>query len=323
MIYLNENNLKEIGLDWMETISVIEKTIVSMEKGDFSQPVKPYLRYGNPKNRIIAMPAFVGSDIDISGIKWIASFPDNINKGIPRAHSVLVLNKSNTGEPVAIINTALLSIIRTISVSGLIMKYFDQVRQLKEIKIGIIGWGPIGKNHLKVCDSLFGHRISKVMLYDIRPIVRKEEVEFSNKEKIVIANSWQEVYKEADIFITCTVSDAPYIDLKPKKSSLIMNVSLRDFKADIYDYVKESIIVDDWQEVCREKTDIEMMHLEKGLKEENTKSIIDVVCGDCISKFLTEEPVMFNPMGMAVFDVAIGWYYWKKSIERNIGSILD
>jgi N-[(2S)-2-amino-2-carboxyethyl]-L-glutamate dehydrogenase len=28
---------------------------------------------------------------------------------------------------------------------------------------------------------------------------------------------------------------------------------------------------------------------------------------------------MFNPMGMAVFDIAIGAYYYKQALERNIG----
>ena len=78
------------------------------------------------------------------------------------------------------------------------------------------------------------------------------------------------------------------------------------------------MIVDDWEEVCRERTDIEMMHLEKGLQKENTKSIIDIVREDCIGKFDPVYPVMFNPMGMAVFDIAIAGFYYESILTAKM-----
>ncbi len=36
-----------------------------------------------------------------------------------------------------------------------------------------------------------------------------------------------------------------------------------------------------------------------------------------------DKPIMFNPMGLAVFDIAIGHYYLNKLIEMNIGTFLD
>src|SRR5580658_4185064 len=113
MKLLDESGIRAIGTDWNKTVDIIQEAVRCLEVNDFSQPVKPYLRYRNRKNRIIAMPAFVGGRINKAGIKWIASFPDNIHKGFPRAHSVVILNDADTGEPVCIICTPLLSIIRT------------------------------------------------------------------------------------------------------------------------------------------------------------------------------------------------------------------
>lgn len=323
MKYLNENNLKEIGVDWSKTVDVIEEVVKCLDKGDYAQPIKPYLRYKDLKNRIIAMPAFVGGKFNISGIKWIASFPDNINKGIPRAHSVVILNNANTGEPISIINTALLSIIRTASVSGLVMKYYNEARKLDKFNLGIIGWGPIGKHHFKLFTELYGDKIEKIFLYDKRPIINKDEIDFPNKKKIVIAGSWEEAYRDSDIFITCTVSNERYINLKPKEGSLQLNVSLRDYKIDVFDYVKDAIVVDDWEEVCRENTDIEFMHKEKGLNKEKAKTINDVVCRRYIKNVAKEQCIMFNPMGMGVFDIAVGNYYFEKSKEDKIGATLN
>lgn len=318
MIYLNENNIKQIGIDWQRTIAVIENAVICLGNNHFSQPIKPYLRYRDFSNRIIAMPAFVGGDINTAGIKWIASFPGNIKKGIPRAHSVVVLNNADNGVPIGIIDTALLSVIRTASVSGLMLHYFDKGRDLDKINLGIIGWGPIGQYHFKMCNHLLKGKLTRIFLYDIRGIDRST-IDYPGPADVVITEDWQKAYNDSDIFITCTVSEAPYIDESPKKGSLQLNVSLRDYKTDIYDDVKHSIIVDDWEEICREKTDIETLHLEKGLKKEDTHSIVDVVVNECMNRFQPDEPIMFNPMGMAVFDIALGRYYIDEALKHDIG----
>jgi len=322
MIYLNEKDLKKIGIDWNETIKVIEDAVICLDKKDFSQPIKPYLRYGDLKNRIIAMPAYVGGDFNAAGIKWIASFPDNIKRGIARANSVVVLNNANTGEPTAVINTALLSIIRTASVSGLMTKYFDKTRSLKDFNLGIVGFGPIGQYHLKMFMDLFGDRIKKVFLYDIRPI-DKELIDCKHKDKIIITNNWEDVYSDSDIFVTCTVSKDRYINKEPKKGSLQLNVSLRDYKLEAFEYLKNNIVVDNWDEVCRENTDIEMMHKEKGLEKKKVKDITDVVCRNFMETTEKGSAVMFNPMGMGIFDIAIGQYYYGQAKEKKIGEELE
>jgi ornithine cyclodeaminase len=263
------------------------------------------------------MPAFVGGDIDLAGIKWIASFPKNIYNNIPRAHSVVVLNKSDTGVPICIINTPMLSIIRTASVTGLMIRYYLKARTLDNINVGIIGWGPIGQHHFKMCTELLNNKIDNIYLFDLREI-SLDKIDSPYKDKIIVTKNWQDAYRDTDVFITCTVSKAPYIDERPKTGSLQLNVSLRDYKVDIYDYIK-AIIVDDWEEVCREKTDIEMMHKEKGLNEEDAKSIGDVVCNNCLEDYPENESIMFNPMGMAVFDISTGRYYMDKAKEMGIG----
>lgn len=322
MIYISENKMKEIGINWEEIIDVIGDSVECIKKEKFSQPIKPYLRYGDLKNRIIAMPAYVGGEFNISGIKWIASFPDNIKKNLPRAHSVVILNDASTGVPVAIINSALLSIIRTASVSGLIIKYFSNVRPVNRFNIGIVGFGPIGQYHLKMCNEVLGNKVSNILLYDLKGI-DKADIDLSDKSKVHITNGWQEVYDNSDIFITCTVSKERYIDKQPKEGSLHLNVSLRDYTENIYKYMKDSIIVDDWDEVCRENTDIELMHLNKGLRKEDTKSIIDVVCNECLKDYDEKTGIMFNPMGMATFDIAVAKYYFNKARRLNIGTNLD
>lgn len=321
MLYLNEKDLHEIGIDWHDMVAVIEHAVHCLGREDFAQPIKPYLRYRDPKNRIIAMPAFLGGTSNVAGLKWIASFPGNIEKGLPRAHSVVVLNDADTGRPIAIINTALLSVIRTAAVSGLMMTQFNQVRPLSDFNLGITGFGPIGQYHLRMCAALFGAKLRQARVYDPRPV--DAGAGGVDPKKLTIARSWQEAYDDADVFMTCTVSQAPYIDRAPKAGSLQLNVSLRDYRTDVFDHLKGSIVVDDWAEVCREKTDIEIFHLEKGLREEDVQSIVDVVCGAALKGCPPGQPVMFNPMGMGVFDMAVAKYYYRKALAMGVGTQLE
>jgi N-[(2S)-2-amino-2-carboxyethyl]-L-glutamate dehydrogenase len=320
MLYLDERDIRAIGVDWHETVQVIEEAVRCLASGDFAQPIKPYLRYRDKRNRIIAMPAFVGGPFDVAGLKWIASFPGNIDRGVPRAHSILVLNDAGTGAPVAIVNTALLSIVRTASVTGLVIRAFDEARPLRAVKLGMTGFGPIGQNHLRMCAALLGDRIERVSIYDVREVA--PAVDFMDPAKVTVVKSWQEAYDDADVFITCTVSPAPYIDRRPRPGSLHLNVSLRDYTPAVFDWMKGGIIVDDWEEVCRESTDIEVLHKEKGLQQADTKNLVDVVTGGAVAAVPADRPVMFNPMGMGVFDIATAAYYVKKAREKKVGTDL-
>lgn len=318
MFYLNGMDILTLGIDWKAVIQTLEETVKTLDDGDYAQPLKPYLRYKNMHNRIIAMPAYVGGNVNTAGIKWISSFPGNVEKGLPRAHSVVILNDADTGKPAAIINTPLISIIRTAAVSGLMVKYFLLAHpQLESMNVGIIGWGPVGRHHFQMLTQLYGERINHIYLYDLRGI-DPQSIDSTLRSKVTVADSWEQVYRNADVFITCTVSDHRYIDTPPRPGSLLLHVSLRDYRQQALNQVR-AIVVDDWEEVCRENTDIELLHKVNRLSREDTISINDVVCRKGLERFGRDEPVLFSPMGMAVFDISTAVYYWRFAVERGIG----
>ncbi len=321
MKYLNEKHLREIGINWHKTVGAIEAAARTIGANDYAQPIKPYLRYRDLKNRIIAMPAFVGGDINSAGIKWIASFPDNIHKNLPRASSVLILNDVDTGIPEAVINGGLLSAIRTASVSGLLVREYQKSRQLKQAVVGMTGFGPIGQCHLAMINALLTDQISKIKIFDLRPI-DLTLIDPALRKKVQVVSSWQEAYADADIFMTCTVSKERYVDLAPKPGSLQLNVSLRDYKPEVLQQI-DVHIVDSWDEICRENTDIEMAHKTFGLKEQDTVSIGEFVNAEAFFDSKKGKTVMFNPMGMAIFDMAIARHFVNAADQKNIGVELE
>jgi len=319
MLYLNETHLKGIGTDWNACVNAIDDATRTMDAGDFAQPIKPYLRYRDPVNRIIAMPAFLGGGVDAAGIKWIASFPKNIEVGLSRAHAVVILNRAATGVPFAILNGGLVSAIRTAAVSGCVIRH-SRIAERSGLTLGMTGFGPIGRQHAAMCQVLLGDRIRELVIYDPR-LSAADVAGVVPGLAIRVASSWQEAYRDADLFITCTVSSTRYIDLPPKSGSLQLNVSLRDYQSAI-GMACNRVIVDDWDEVCRENTDVEAMSKEKGLRREDCWTLRDVVCREVLRTLPEGAVAQFNPMGMSAFDLAISTLFVTSALERGIGIIL-
>lgn len=317
MLYLNENDLIALGNPWDQTLDVIKHTCRLINQHDFNQPLKPYVRFRDKSNRIIAMPAYLGGEQQVAGIKWIASFPANISHNRPRAHSVTILNDALTGIPFCIINTARISGIRTASVSGAILrKYIAGRPSQNTFDIAIIGFGPIGQLHLEVAHAILKERLGKIYIYDLKD-PSDLSVPDKLKDRIIFCGDWKQAYEQADIFITATVSSQAYIHGAPKNASLHLNVSLRDYTVETRQYFN-AIVVDDWEEVCRENTDIENMHKSVNLQKNDTISIASFLEGPINDS----DTVMFNPMGMAVFDIAIAYWYYQNALTKQSGTHL-
>lgn len=336
MLYINKSVLLDLGIRWDEQAEVIRGALRAMRSRDMAQPVKPYLRYRNMKNRIIAMPAFVGGDTAMAGIKWIASFPGNAERGLQRAHSVTILNEADTGVPLCIFNTALISGIRTAAVSAVVLEDWlrGRDRDLRSegtrigvrsagapLRVGMTGFGPIGQLHLQMLACIADGYALDVRVYDPRGIDLRL-VPAAIRDAVTVCDSWEAAYVDADIFMACTVASKPYINLPPKGGSLQMNISLRDYVPELRTSV-HMMIVDDWAEVCRENTDIENMHRAGLLREEEVFSLVEVVCEGLLEKRSSEGVVMFNPMGMAIFDIAIASHYYHTAIRQEKGVLLE
>jgi ornithine cyclodeaminase len=320
MLYLNEADLLELGTDWGQLTDTITDALASMAAGHYVQPLKPYLRFKDPANRIIAMPAYIGGSFDTAGIKWIASFPANPSIGIPRAHSVVVLNNAATGQPIALINSPLLSILRTAAVSAVMLRRWLELpnqQHERPLNVALIGCGPIGQWHTRMLKTVLGSRLGKLRTYDLSPERARQAAEMGGQAGSIAAN-WEEAYFQSDIIVTCTVSGSRYIFSPPPPGSLLLHVSLRDYRPSALASI-DTVVVDDWDEICRENTDIEQMHQVVGWQKDRTVTLFEAVFGDKLLAMPKDGRLLFSPMGMAIFDIAVAAYTLKLARDRGIG----
>src|SRR5437763_17113540 len=93
-----------------ECIGIVREAYLAHADGQAVNPDSYFLRFpGKPDCRIIALPAYLGKNFDVAGLKWIASYPANVQRGFPRASAVLVLNNYDTGSSFAILEGSILS----------------------------------------------------------------------------------------------------------------------------------------------------------------------------------------------------------------------
>ena len=151
----------------LDVIELIGQAYEAHARGHSSVAHSTFLRFSSaPHNRIIALPAYLGHEFEIAGIKWIASFPANHRVGLDRASAVIILNSMQTGRPLAILEGSVISAMRTAASAALAAKYLHHGRAID--RVGIVGCGPIGFETMRFLRALYP-QVGSVMVFDIEP----------------------------------------------------------------------------------------------------------------------------------------------------------
>ena len=83
-----------------QIVDLVEATYRLHGAGDSVNPPSYFLRFPDrPSARIIALPASLGGDVRVDGLKWISSFPENVAAGNPRGPARPVFHDPATGPP--------------------------------------------------------------------------------------------------------------------------------------------------------------------------------------------------------------------------------
>lgn len=308
-------------------VRVVREAYLAHDAGRTVNPNSHFLRFPDrPRCRIIALPAYIGQAGDVpglAGIKWIASFPDNLRRGLPRASAVLVLNDDATGFPFACMEASLISAARTAASAALAAELCLGSRQCATV--GFVGNGLISRSVHEVLIAT-GWTIDRVLLHDADAEAaerfRAQLSRASAHREVVIARDLEQLMRSSDLVVIATTATAPHIGDPGLLSSrpVVLHLSLRDLAPELL--LDAHNVVDDIDHVMNADTSPHLAEKLTGGRDFVSGTIADLVLGRC--RVARDRPIIVSPFGLGVLDLAVGrWLYERARAAGRVHEIDD
>lgn len=319
LLYLSQEDVKAVGMTMAEIIDALDIAFQEKGKGLTEMPPKPGIHPGGGDNFIHAMPAYIPA-MKSAGVKWVSGFPENHKKGLPYITGLLVLNDSETGLPISVMDCVWITAMRTGAASALSARYLARP---ESSVIGILACGVQGRTNLEAMNVLFP--IKRVMAYDVdENITRRYAEEMGsrfNLEVVPVATP-REAVAGCDIVVTSgPILKKPHATIQSGWLEAGAFASLVDFDSYWHpDAMAESdkFCTDDTQQLLHYQGSgyfqkIPMVHADLG----------ELVVGQKPGRETANERTMTANLGLAIDDMAVAPNIFQKAVDQGIGTWLS
>jgi 2,3-diaminopropionate biosynthesis protein SbnB len=290
-----------------EIVELVEATYRLHGAGESVNPPSYFLRFPDrPTSRIIALPASIGGEVRVDGLKWISSFPENVAAGIPRASAVLILNDHDTGYPFACLEASVISATRTAASAALAADRLSRDRP-RPRRVGFVGVGLIAR-YIHTFLARTGWSFDEIGVHDLSPDsaagFRSYLERSGTGSAITVHDSAEELIRASDLVVFATVASRPHVTDRSwfDHAPLVLHVSLRDLAPEI---LLDSVnIVDDVEHCLKADTSPHLAEQLTGNRDFLDGTLDDVMAGRVTVP--AGRPVVFSPFGLGVLDLAVG-----------------
>ena len=296
-----------------EVTGIVETAYRLHGEGATVNPDSYFLRFPDrPSSRIIALPASVKGEVDVHGIKWISSFPENVEAGIPRASAVLILNDTETGYPFACLESSIISAARTAASAALAARTLSEKRGIKLRRVGFVGVGLIARYiHTYLLGN--GLEFEAAGIHDLSPEHAECFADYLGREassEVTIHRAAEDLIRDSDLVVFATVAGTPHVH-DPSwfaHNPLVLHVSLRDLAPEII--LSGYNVVDDVEHCMKANTSPHLAEQQVGNRDFVAGTLYDVLTGTIIPP--AGKPVIFSPFGLGVLDLAVAKYVYDQ-----------
>ena len=305
---------REIERDRPECVRVVRDAYLAHDAGDSVNPHSGFLRFPHlPRSRIISLPAYLGGEFDVAGIKWIASFPDNTRHGIPRASATLVLNDCRTGFPFVCMESSIISATRT--AASAVLGAETLVGARKATRVGMIGTGLIAGHVWKFLRDN-GWEIGGVRLFDLDR-ANAERFGATLPVEVEIADRVEDAFLDCDLVVLTTVAGEPHLH-DPRlldHNPVVLHLSLRDLSPDLV--LAAQNFTDDVGHAVREGTSLHLTEQRVGNRDFLAGTLGDLLTGRVTRE--ADRAAIFAPFGLGVLDLAVGKWVHDRVVAAGNG----
>lgn len=301
-----------------EILDKVEETLRFYETGHFLMPIRSHLDYGS--GTLLLMPCFTPQAF---GTKLITIFPENASKDIPVIDAVMVINDTETGAPLAMLNGRVLTALRTGAVGGVGVRHFSPS---EPHVLGIVGSGVQGFQ--QVCFAAAAKPISAVMVYDSYPT---KVADFCRRLREALpgipvhqAVSIEELLQSARTVITATTSNLPVL---PDKQELLAGKhfigigsykpEMREFPESLFHLLDYMFI--DTNHALEEAGDVIDPLKNDWLNRDQVKTMGQFLLHPDEYRPAASATTFFKSVGMGLYDVLVSHLIYQKAKEKGLG----
>ena len=285
-----------------ECIPIIENLFKNLDNS--YMPPKTYLNIPNGDFR--AMPAIVDNT---AGIKWCGVHMDDTGtKRKVNIFAKVLINDTNTGELLAIMDGETLTAIRTAAVTGVATKYLSRTNS----KIAaFVGCGNQTKRQIEAVLAV--RDIEKIFLYDLDP-ERADEMAKAFDNAYVFSDL-ERCLQQADIITTLTPSRKGFIPFNFLNPNAHINAvgadaqGKRELDISILNSIS-MIVYDEWEQ-CSHSGEIQYLH--NSQRRPVLFSLKEIVNHPLsYNNSNRRMSTLFDATGLAIEDVVTARYIYEK-----------
>jgi ornithine cyclodeaminase/alanine dehydrogenase len=318
LLYLSQQDVTNIGLSMADIIDALEITFRAKGEGHTEMPPKPGIHPGGGDNFIHAMPAYI-PDLQSAGVKWVSGFPENFKKGLPYITGLLVLNDSETGIPISVMDCVWITAKRTGAATAISARHL--ARAESEV-VGVLGCGVQGRSNVEALNVIFP--LKKVMAYDVDDEAGRhyaDEVSNSFDLEVVPVKTPREAVTGCDIVVTAgPILKKPHATIQAGWLDEGAFASLVDF-----DSYWHPDALQQTAKFCTDDTPQLLQYQQAGYFQgipEIHADLGELATGQRPGRETPEERTMTANLGLALDDMAVAPLLYKRAVDKGIGTWL-
>ena len=304
LLVLSEHDVNEL-LTMRECIGVMEDALAALARGEVHNPLRQKVHAPGAPGLLGLMTAWRSSGTAYYGLKEVCVFPQNPKRGLDTHLGAVILHSGDTGEPLAIVNAAAVTAIRTAAVSAVATKLLAR----EDAKVlTILGTGVQARSHREAIPL-------------VRPV---EEIRMIGRTDDAAA-----AVRDADIIVTATNAREPILRREWLKPGVHINAVGSSIAAarelDGATVAAASLFVDRRESTLNESGDYLFAVVDGSIAgPEHIKAEIgEILTGAAEGRQSDAEITLFKSLGLAIEDLASAAFLYEKARAEGRGSWVD
>jgi ornithine cyclodeaminase/alanine dehydrogenase len=277
-------------------------------------PPKPGV-HSRPDAFIHAMPCYIPGPEAI-GVKWVAGYPDNPQRGLPYISGLVVLNDADTGLPLAVMDCTWITAKRTGAATALAARHLARP---DSSTVGILGCGVQGRSNLEALHVLFP--VKRVMAYDrsLENALRfADDVDDKWGIEVTVVEQPRQAVSGCDIVVTAgPILRQPHATIEAGWLDAGAFASLVDF-----DSYWDRAALAEVDKFCTDDVPQLEHYQHVGYFQDIPPvyaSLGELVTGQKKGRQSPDERTMTANLGLALDDMATAPIVYRRAVERKIG----